>query len=66
MRLPDLVAQQAAVQHPAIAFADPQLRAATAATGLLAAAPGGVAPGTFALTCQPWCRAQQWATDAAT
>ena len=50
MRLPDLVAYQAAVQHPSTAFADPQLRAATVTTGNLGL-PRAVA-GNFAVTYQ--------------
>ena len=59
MRLPDLVAYQAAVQHPSTAFADPQLRAATAATGQLGL-PRAVA-GNFAVTYQLRSGQQQWA-----
>ena len=59
MRLPDLVAYQAAVQHPSTAFADPQLRAATATTGQLGL-PRAVA-GNFAVTYQLRSGAQQWA-----
>jgi hypothetical protein len=59
MRLPDLVAYQAAVQHPATAFADSQLRAATVAAGRLGL-PRAVA-GNFAVTYQLRSGSQQWA-----
>src|SRR6516225_435534 len=59
MRLPDLFAYQAAVQHPSTAFADPQLRAATVATGSLGL-PRAVA-GNFAVTYQLRSGAHQWA-----
>jgi WD40 repeat protein len=59
MRLPDLVAYQAAVQHPSTAFADPQLRAASVATGSLGL-PRAVA-GNFAVTYQLRAGTQQWA-----
>jgi WD40 repeat protein len=59
MRLPDLVAYQAAVQHPSTAFADPQLRAASVVTGSLGL-PRAVA-GNFAVTYQLRAGAQQWA-----
>ena len=50
MRLPDLVAYQAAVQHPNTAFADADLRAATVTTTRLGLP--RVAAGNFALTYQ--------------
>src|SRR5215471_12407374 len=59
MRLPDLVAYQAAVQHPNTAFADPQLRSASVARGRLGL-PRAVA-GNFAVTYQLCMGAQQWA-----
>ncbi len=59
MRLPDLVAYQAAVQHPSTAFTDPQLRAATVTTGSLGL-PRAVA-GNFAVTYQLRAGAHQWA-----
>jgi YD repeat-containing protein len=59
MRLPDLVAYQAAVQHPATAFSDPHLRAATVATGQLGL-PRAVS-GNFAVTYQLRAGSQQWA-----
>ncbi|HEY2593149.1 MAG TPA: hypothetical protein VGK33_04545, partial [Chloroflexota bacterium] len=59
MRLPDLVAYQAAVQHPSTAFADPQLRTASVATGSLGL-PRAVA-GNFAVTYQLRSGARQWA-----
>jgi anaphase-promoting complex subunit 4 len=59
MRLPDLVAYQAAVQHPSTAFSDPQLRAASVTTGNLGL-PRAVA-GNFAVTYQLRAAAQQWA-----
>jgi hypothetical protein len=59
MRLPDLVAYQAAVQHPATAFSDPHLRAASVATGQLGL-PRAVS-GNFAVTYQLRAGSQQWA-----
>ncbi len=59
MRLPDLVGYQTAVQHPATAFADPELRASTVATGRLGL-PRAVA-GNFAVTYQLSHGARQWA-----
>jgi len=59
MRLPDLVAYQAAVQHPSTAFADPQLRAASVTTGRLGL-PRAVA-GNFAVTYQLQAGSRQWA-----
>jgi hypothetical protein len=59
MRLPDLVAYQAAVQHPSTAFADPQLRAASVTTGNLGL-PRAVA-GNFAVTYQLRAGSRQWA-----
>ena len=59
MRLPDLVAYQAAVQHPSTAFADPQLRAASVSSGRLGL-PRAVA-GNFAVTYQLCNGARQWA-----
>jgi WD40 repeat protein len=59
MRLPDLVAYQAAVQHPSTAFSDVHLRAATVATGRLGL-PRAVA-GNFAVTYQLRAGSQQWA-----
>src|SRR5689334_13004234 len=59
MRLPDLVAYQAAVQHPFTAFSDPQLRTASVTTGNLGL-PRAVA-GNFAVTYQLQAGAQQWA-----
>src|SRR5215831_9176596 len=59
MRLPDLVAYQAAVQNPATAFTDPQLRAASVSTGLLGL-PRAVA-GNFAVTYQLRDGSRQWA-----
>jgi hypothetical protein len=59
MRLPDLVAYQAAVQHPSTAFTDVHLRAATVATGRLGL-PRAVA-GNFAVTYQLRAGSQQWA-----
>jgi WD40 repeat protein len=59
MRLPDLVAYQAAVQHPATAFADTDLRAATVATDRLGL-PRAVA-GNFAVTYQLRGRGREWA-----
>jgi hypothetical protein len=59
MRLPDLVGYQTAVQHPATAFADPELRASTVATGRLGL-PRAVA-GNFAVTYQLNHGARQWA-----
>ncbi|MBV9578085.1 MAG: hypothetical protein JO057_05795, partial [Chloroflexi bacterium] len=59
MRLPDLVAYQAAVQHPSTAFADPQLRSASVTTGNFGL-PRAVA-GNFAVTYQLRAGAHQWA-----
>ena len=59
MRLPDLVAYQAAVQHPATAFSDPHLRTASVTTGPLGL-PRAVA-GNFAVTYQLRSGQQQWA-----
>jgi hypothetical protein len=59
MRLPDLVAYQAAVQHPATAFSDPHLRTATVAIGQLGL-PRAVS-GNFAVTYQLRAGSQQWA-----
>lgn len=59
MRLPDLVAYQAAVQHPATAFADQELRASTVTTGTLGL-PRAVA-GNFAVTYQLRAGGRQWA-----
>ncbi len=59
MRLPDLVAYQAAVQHPSTAFADPQLRAARVATNKLGL-PRAVS-GNFAVTDQLLDGPQRWA-----
>ncbi len=59
MRLPDLVAYQAAVQHPSTAFMDPQLRAATVATSRLGL-PRAVA-GNFAVTYQLGDGSRRWA-----
>src|SRR5262252_6365791 len=59
MRLPDLVAYQAAIQHPSTAFSDLQLRAASVATGQLGL-PRAVA-GNFAVTYQLRSGGQQWA-----
>jgi hypothetical protein len=59
VRLPDLVAYQAAVQHPSTAFADPELRAASVATGRLGL-PRAVA-GNFAVTYQLRHAARRWA-----
>ncbi|HLZ28079.1 MAG TPA: hypothetical protein VKV73_12245 [Chloroflexota bacterium] len=59
MRLPDLVAYQAAVQHPSTAFADPELRAASVTTGRLGL-PRAVA-GNFAVTYQLRQGARRWA-----
>src|SRR5579864_4721702 len=59
MRLPDLVAYQAAVQHPSTAFSDPQLRAAAVTNGPLGL-PRAVA-GNFAVTYQLRSGAKQWA-----
>src|ERR671929_27021 len=59
MHLPDLVAYQAAVQHPATAFADPELRAASVATGRLGL-PRAVA-GNFAVTYQLQHGGRRWA-----
>ena len=59
MRLPDLVGYQTAVQHPATAFADPELRASSVATGRLGL-PRAVA-GNFAVTYQLNHGARQWA-----
>jgi hypothetical protein len=59
MRLPDLVAYQAAVQHPSTAFADPQLRTATVTTGNLGL-PRAVA-GNFAVTYQLCAGPRRWA-----
>jgi len=59
MRLPDLVGYQTAVQHPATAFTDPELRASTVATGRLGL-PRAVA-GNFAVTYQLNHGARQWA-----
>jgi hypothetical protein len=59
MRLPDLVAYQAAVQHPSTAFADPDLRAGSIATGPLGL-PRAVA-GNFAVTYQLQHGARRWA-----
>ncbi|HEY1295730.1 MAG TPA: phosphotransferase [Chloroflexota bacterium] len=59
MRLPDLVAYQAAIQHPSTAFADPHLRAASVTTGRLGL-PRAVA-GNFAVTYQLRDGSRQWA-----
>src|SRR6516164_1885885 len=59
MPLPDLVAYQAAIQHPSTAFADPQLRAASVTNGHLGL-PRAVA-GNFAVTYQLQAGARQWA-----
>jgi hypothetical protein len=59
MRLPDLVAYQAAVQHPSTAFADAQLRSATVTTGNFGL-PRAVA-GNFAVTYQLRAGAHHWA-----
>jgi hypothetical protein len=59
VRLPDLVAYQAAVQHPTTAFSDPELRAATVTTGRLGL-PRAVA-GNFAVTYQLRQAARRWA-----
>lgn len=59
MRLPDLVAYQAAVQHPSTAFTDPQLRTATVATSRLGL-PRAVA-GNFAVTYQLSDGSRSWA-----
>ena len=59
MRLPELVAYQAVVQHPRTAFADPQLRAASVTSGRLGL-PRAVA-GNFAVTYQLCNGSQQWA-----
>src|SRR5579859_2752112 len=59
VRLPDLVAYQAAVQHPTTAFSDPELRAASVTTGRLGL-PRAVA-GNFAVTYQLHSAARRWA-----
>jgi WD40 repeat protein len=59
VRLPDLVAYQAAVQHPTTAFSDPELRAATVTTGRLGL-PRAVA-GNFAVTYQLRQAGRRWA-----
>ena len=59
MRLPDLVAYQAAVQHPATAFSDPALKAASVVTGRLGL-PRAVS-GNFAVTYELRKGAQRWA-----
>jgi hypothetical protein len=59
MRLPDLVAYQAAVQHPSTAFGDPHLRAASVTTGRLGL-PRAVS-GNFAVTYQLRTGTRQWA-----
>jgi WD40 repeat protein len=59
MRLPDLVAYQTAVQHPATAFADADLRAATVTTNRLGLP--RVAAGNFALTYQLCTGGRRWA-----
>ena len=59
MRLPDLVAYQAAVQHPATAFSDPELQRASVATGRLGL-PRAVA-GNFAVTYQLTSGGRRWA-----
>jgi hypothetical protein len=59
MRLPDLVAYQAAVQHPDTAFGDADLRAATVTTTRLGLP--RVAAGNFALTYQLCQGGRRWA-----
>ena len=59
MRLPDLVAYQAAVQHPGTAFGDADLRAATVTTTRLGLP--RVAAGNFALTYQLSQAGRRWA-----
>ena len=59
MRQPDLVAYQAAVQHPSTAFADQQLRTAQVTNGPLGL-PRAVA-GNFAVTYQLRAGTRQWA-----
>src|SRR5689334_9636719 len=59
MRLPDLVAYQTAIQHPATAFSDPHLRAASVTTGQLGL-PRAVA-GNFAVTYQLRSGPNMWA-----
>jgi hypothetical protein len=59
MRLPDLVAYQAAVQHPETAFGDTDLRAATVTTTRLGLP--RVAAGNFALTYQLSQGGRRWA-----
>src|SRR5436305_489876 len=59
MRLPDLVAYQAAVQHPGTAFGDADLRAATVTTTRLGLP--RVAAGNFALTYQLTQGGRRWA-----
>src|SRR5579864_749730 len=59
MRLPDLVAYQAAVQHPSTAFSDPSLKTAMVVTGRLGL-PRAVT-GNFAVTYELRTAAQRWA-----
>jgi WD40 repeat protein len=59
MRLPDLVAYQAAVQHPETAFGDADLRAAQVTTTRLGLP--RVAAGNFALTYQLCLGGRRWA-----
>jgi WD domain, G-beta repeat len=59
MRLPDLVAYQAAVQHPSTAFSDPLLKAASVATNQLGL-PRAVA-GNFAVAYQLRSASGRWA-----
>src|SRR5262249_18360209 len=59
MRLPDLVAYQAAVQHPSTAFADAELRSGAVAAGRFGL-PRAVA-GNFAVTYQGSTANQRWA-----
>src|SRR5918911_1765712 len=59
MRLPDLVAYQAAVQHPETAFGDADLRAATITSNRLGLP--RVAAGNFALTYQLSRAGRRWA-----
>ena len=59
MRLPDLVAYQAAVQHPSTAFGDPALKSATVVTGRLGL-PRAVT-GNFAVTYELQSGSQRWA-----
>src|SRR5215469_5225942 len=59
MRLPDLVAYHAAVQHPSTAFSDADLRKAAVSTNRLGLP--RVAAGNFALTYQLCMGSRQWA-----